>query len=172
MEKVPYLIFGVIATVYGFGVYYVLPLAMLSYKLGLILQVFFFILLGYLLGLIMFAVNLQKVMENLMLRVFLFWEQPSMVVLIRNNLKSHSQKNKLTSTVFSMAIGFLIFLMVQYRLLRQQNDTQRVKSYGSYPYFHAPDTLSRVDIEAAEDALRGNMDLVEGFTWASFDATH
>jgi hypothetical protein len=76
--------------VYGFGIYYVLPLALLSYKLGLILQVFFFILLGYLLGLIMFAVNAQKLMESLMLRGLLFWEAASMRVLIRNNLKAHS----------------------------------------------------------------------------------
>ena len=57
-------------------------------------------------------------MERLILKVLLFWEKPSMNMLITNNLKSHSIKNKLTSTVFSMALGFLIFLMVQYRLLR------------------------------------------------------
>jgi hypothetical protein len=161
VQKVPYIIFGLITTVYGFGIYYVLPLALLSYKLGLILQVFFFILLGYLLGLIMFAVNAQKLMESLMLRVLLFWEAASMRVLIRNNLKAHSQKNKLTSTVFSMAIGFLIFLMVQYRLLRQQNDTQRVKQYGAYPYIAVPNTQMRIDIEGVERAIRNNPDLVE-----------
>lgn len=118
-QMVPYLIFGVIATLYGFGVYYMLPLALLSFNLGLILSVFFFILLGYLFGLILFAINAQRVVENLFLKVFLFWEAPAMKALIRNNLKSHTQKNKLTSTVFSMALGFLIFLMVQYRLLRQ-----------------------------------------------------
>jgi hypothetical protein len=58
-------------------------------------------------------------METIVMSVFLFWERPAMKKLIANNLKSHAIKNKLTSTVFSMAIGFLIFLMVQYRLMRQ-----------------------------------------------------
>ena len=115
---VPYLIFGIIAFLYGLGIYYMLPLALLSFNLGLILQVFFFILLGYLLGLILFAANAQRLMERLILKVFLFWEKPSMTLLIKNNLKTHSVKNKLTTTVFTMALGFLIFLMVQYRLLR------------------------------------------------------
>ena len=50
---VPYVVFGVVTTLYGFGVYYLLPLSLLSFNLGLILQVFFFILLGFLLGLIL-----------------------------------------------------------------------------------------------------------------------
>jgi FtsX-like permease family len=57
VNTVPYLIFGLITSLYGFGIYYLLPLALLSFKLGLILQVFFLILIGYLFGLILFAIN-------------------------------------------------------------------------------------------------------------------
>ena len=54
---VPYLIFGVITFLYGFAIYYLLPLALLSMKISLILNVFFFILLGLLLGLTLLALN-------------------------------------------------------------------------------------------------------------------
>jgi hypothetical protein len=54
---VPYLIFGIITFLYGFGIYYLLPLSLLSLKLSLILQVFFFILMGLLLGLTLLASN-------------------------------------------------------------------------------------------------------------------
>lgn len=53
----PYLIFGILTSLYGFGIYYLLPLALVSFNLGLILQVFFLILLGYLFGLILLAIN-------------------------------------------------------------------------------------------------------------------
>ena len=131
---VPYVVFGVVTTLYGFGVYYLLPLSLLSFNLGLILQVFFFILLGFLLGLILIAINAQSLVETVLMHLFLFWEKAAMKKLILNNLRSHRVKNKLTSTVFSMALGFLIFLMVQYKLLVQQNQYEMLQYYGSFPY--------------------------------------
>jgi hypothetical protein len=55
---VPFLLFGTISFLYGLGIYYLLPLSLLSLKLQLILEVFFFILLGLLLGLTLLAINL------------------------------------------------------------------------------------------------------------------
>lgn len=118
MKIGPYLIFGVLATTYGMSIYLLLPLALLSFNLTLILEIFFLILIGYLFGLILIAINAQRLVEIGLMKVLLFWKAPAMKALIANNLKAHQVKNRLTSTVFSMAIGFLIFLMVQYRLLR------------------------------------------------------
>ena len=53
-----YMVFGSIAVVYGMSIYYFLPLAMLSFNFALILQIFFSILVGMLLGLSMLAFNL------------------------------------------------------------------------------------------------------------------
>lgn len=57
MNIVPYLIFGIITFLYGFSIYYLLPYSLLTLKLGLILEVFFFILMGLLLGLVLLAIN-------------------------------------------------------------------------------------------------------------------
>ncbi len=53
-----YLLFGSIAVLFGITIYYGLPVAMLELNLGLILSIFFMLLLGLLLGLVLIAVNL------------------------------------------------------------------------------------------------------------------
>lgn len=114
---VPYLIFGIITFVYGLGIFYLLPLSMLSLKVSLILQVFFFILIGLLVGLTLLAINLQRFLEIILTHVLLFWERQSMKLMILNNLKAHSLRNKLTSSIFSMTLAFNIFIMVQFNLI-------------------------------------------------------
>lgn len=56
-------------------------------------------------------------METLITHVMLAFEHQSMKRMILNNLKAHSLRNKLTSTIFSMALAFNIFIMVQFRLI-------------------------------------------------------
>jgi hypothetical protein len=53
-----YIVFGVVAVIYGLSIYYFLPLAMLSFNFGLVLKIFFFILVGMLFGLSLLAFNL------------------------------------------------------------------------------------------------------------------
>ena len=56
-NMIPVIIFGILAVGYGFSIFYLLPLSMLSYDFSMILKVFFFILFGMLLGLCMVALN-------------------------------------------------------------------------------------------------------------------
>lgn len=51
-------IFGVIAVIYGLSIFYYLPISILELNFKLILSIFFFILLGMLLGLTLLASNL------------------------------------------------------------------------------------------------------------------
>lgn len=53
-----YIVFGLTGIIYGLGIYYFLPLAMLSFNFALILQIFFAILIGMLYGLSLLAFNL------------------------------------------------------------------------------------------------------------------
>ena len=71
MNIVPYMIFGIITFLYGFSIYYLLPYSLVSLKLSLILEVFFFILMGLLLGLTLLAINLQRLLETLITHVLL-----------------------------------------------------------------------------------------------------
>lgn len=55
---VPYIIFGLITFIYGFSIFYTMPLSLLSMKLSLLLGIFLFILIGLLMGLTLMAMNL------------------------------------------------------------------------------------------------------------------
>ena len=111
-----YIVFGVIGVTYGLGIYYFLPLAMLSFNFALILEIFFAILIGMLYGLSLLAFNLQRFMEILLTYIFLFWEKSSMRQMIFKNLTAHKLRNKMTSIIFSISIGIVIFLVVIYKL--------------------------------------------------------
>jgi hypothetical protein len=53
-----YIVFGLLSVAYGLGIYYFLPLSMLSFNFSLILRIFFLILLGMLFGLTLLSLNL------------------------------------------------------------------------------------------------------------------
>jgi uncharacterized membrane protein YhaH (DUF805 family) len=108
-NRIPYIIFGLITFIYGLGMFYVLPLSLLSMKLSLILGVFLFILMGLIAGLTLLAMNLQRLVEVALTYSTLFWEKPSMLMMVLNNLRTHQMRNKLTSAIFSMSLAFNIF---------------------------------------------------------------
>jgi len=56
-ELFSYLVYGSTGVISGIAIYYLLPLAVLNFNIGLILQIFFFILLGMILGLTLIALN-------------------------------------------------------------------------------------------------------------------
>ena len=85
----PYILFGTIAVSFGIAVYYFLPLGLLSMNIGMILAIFFSILLGMMAGLTLLATNLQGILEILLVYAFFFWERKSMRTLLRKNLGSH-----------------------------------------------------------------------------------
>lgn len=110
--KLPYLIVGFIAAAAGITVYYVLPLSILTFNLGLLLEIFFLILIGMILGLTMIAFNLQRVIELIVVYTLLFFERQTMKILVLKNLSAHRESNKLTSIIFSLSLGSIIFIIV------------------------------------------------------------
>ena len=54
----PYLLFGSISVIFGVLVYYFLPLSILKMNYGMILYIFFLLLLSMMLGLTLFVTNL------------------------------------------------------------------------------------------------------------------
>ena len=73
----------------GISIFYLLPLAILNFDIALILQIFFLLLLGMILGLTMIAFNLQRILESLIVNVLLFFERSSMKLMVKKNLISH-----------------------------------------------------------------------------------
>jgi hypothetical protein len=92
------LIIGVHALLFGVVVYYLMPLALISMNFGLLLQVFFIILIALFIGLTMLALNMQRLTESLLASVFFLllipFEPPSMSKLVKNNLRAHLLRNR------------------------------------------------------------------------------
>ena len=82
----------------------------------MILRFFFLILLGMLLGLTMLSFNLVRFLEILIVHIFLVFEYKSLKGLVLKNLESHKTRNKMTSLIYALALGFIIFLVVSYNL--------------------------------------------------------
>jgi len=97
---------------YGIAIFVFLPVALLQFNLGLLLSIFFFILLGMIFGLSLLATNIQPVFEVFAVKILLFWEKTSMKQLILKNLISHRVSNKQTSIIYSLTVGSVIFLFV------------------------------------------------------------
>ena len=90
---VPYLLFGGISVSMGVTIYYFLPYCLISNNASLLLNIFFFILLGLIFGLTLLAVNLRGLLEKILIYALLFWEKKSMRNLIRKNLIAHKRTN-------------------------------------------------------------------------------
>merc|ERR1719469_691386 len=84
---------------------------MLELKVGLLLSIFFILLLGMLFGLVLIAVNVQSILEQFLLTILLFWEKKSMRTVLRKNMIAHKKKNKLTAIIFALSLGCIIFLL-------------------------------------------------------------
>lgn len=109
---VPYILFGTIMVLFGISIYYFLPLGLLTTNIGMVLGIFVTILMGMMLGLTLFVVNMQGILEILLVYILLFWERQSMRQLLLKNLAAHKSRNFLTSIIYSLTLGCIIFLLV------------------------------------------------------------
>jgi hypothetical protein len=107
-----YLVFGFISVLTGIAIFYLLPLAVLNFDIALILQIFFLILLGMILGLTLISFNLQRLLELAIVNFVLFFERASMKMMIKKNLIAHRESNKLTSIIYSLTLACIIFVVV------------------------------------------------------------
>jgi hypothetical protein len=167
----PYIAIGLIVVTYGISVYYLLPLALISMNLGLLLHVFFMILMAMFQGLIMIAANVQRIVTSVVTHLLfsiMVWEKPSIKALVLANLKAHSLRNRGTNFIFASAIGFTIFLLAQYKLILQQNEMDRMQKSGTFPYI-STSYYSMLTPEGIEPILSKNLGKIEAFTWISFD---
>ena len=92
-DVIPYLLFGTVSIVFCASIYFGLPLSILANNIGLILTIFFIILMGLLLGLVMLATNLQSAFEFLLMHILLFWETNALKMILKKNMVNHKQKN-------------------------------------------------------------------------------
>ena len=153
--------------VFGFLIYYLLPLSLLSFNLALFFNMFFGLLLGLLFGLILLALNFQHMLERLLLRLFFFWERPQIPFIVRKNLIAHRARNRKTSIMFALSLGFIIFITVAYameitsarfRELQQNGQSVTASVRGGAAYWD-------MDAVADYEQFLAKSPLVEDWAW-------
>ena len=123
VKMVPFIIFELLYVTFVVIIYIILPTKLLSLNLGLILNVFFFILFALILGLTLSVANIRGFIEITMTYVLFFWERKSMIILIEKNLIAHKHTNKLTSIIYALTLGCIIFLCVALNLVIMSTET-------------------------------------------------
>lgn len=102
--------FALISSVFGIAIYYLLPLALLSFDFVLLINIFFFILIGLLVGCIVLSLNIQYILEKSVIFLFFFWLRAGIRAIVVKNMASHRIKNRRTSVMYGLSIAFVIFV--------------------------------------------------------------
>ena len=87
-------------------------------------------------GLTLLVANLRGFIEVIMTYLLLFWERKSMRALIKKNLIAHKHTNKLTSVIYALTLGCVIFLCVALNLVLSTTE-----GIGSGPTFQYADLV-------------------------------
>jgi hypothetical protein len=157
-----FLAFGSLSFVYGLIVYYVTPLALLSLDFATMLSIFLFVLAGLLCGLSLLAFNFQRFLEIVFTRMFLFWETASMRMLVLKNLDAHRSRNKMTALIYSISLGFIIFLVVSSSLVLTSTQKEALQESGAYLQFSA-NFENMISPQAFDGILKEHADIIEDF---------
>lgn len=148
----PMIVVGVCLAVFGFLIYYMLPLALISFNLSLLLYIFFGLLIGMIFGLALLALNVQHLLERLFVLVFVWWwETPAVVSVVLKNLVAHRLANRKTTLMYSVSLAVIIFISVSFSLQIQSFIYQTRQSNGALLVVNTPS-----DMHALESILESN----------------
>eukprot|EP01119_Soliformovum_irregulare_P020807 TRINITY_DN6797_c0_g1_i1.p1 TRINITY_DN6797_c0_g1~~TRINITY_DN6797_c0_g1_i1.p1 ORF type:complete len:1024 (+),score=319.29 TRINITY_DN6797_c0_g1_i1:58-3129(+) len=126
------ILMGVMTTGFGVGVYYLLPYALLSFNLGLLLNLFVVLLIGLLLGTTMLAINFQNILEKILIYSLLWWERAAIRDLVGKNMIAHRMRNRKTTMLYAVSLAFIVFVQVSYSLQMESFLYQLQQRNGAY----------------------------------------
>lgn len=113
-------------------IYYLLPKGLINQNVGLLLFIFFIILEGLLIGLILLSYSFQYIFEKIVAYASLFWVNKTDFMLTLKNLSSHRFKNRRSSILYALSVSFIIFVSVGLQIQLQTIYNELLKKRGSY----------------------------------------
>ncbi|KRX00113.1 hypothetical protein PPERSA_07220 [Pseudocohnilembus persalinus] len=162
--------FALVATLFGISIYYFLPLSLLSLNIGLLINIFFWILIGLLVGFILLMLNIQYLLERMVVVITLVFLKSAQKSIILKNLAAHRIKNRRVAIMYSLSIAFIIFVWTFSIIQMKSSDYQERREEGTYltveysgPYVSESPFLPIDDFEKilTEDLK----DYIESFSW-------
>lgn len=129
--SVPLLCAGVLLGGFGFGIYYVMPLSLLSFNLALLLNLFVLLLVGMLLGMVLLSLNVSYMLERAVLLVFFFWDADAVTEVAVKNMGAHRPRNRKTAVLYSLSLAFIVFISTAYNTQIDSFVTQVEQEFAS-----------------------------------------
>ena len=150
-----------------FLAYYFFPLALVTQQFGLMLNIFFLILFGMLLGLVLLSLNVENLLEHGLTFLLLFWENAACRLLILKNLVAHRGRNRKTTIMYAMSLGFIIFIAVSFAMQIQSATYQQLQRGGAKfkVLTQRTEFVNRPDLMVAFETIARNEPMVERFGW-------
>lgn len=131
-ERQTIIVFGILTFLYGASIYYFLPLSLLSINLNLLLFIFLWILIGILLGFIILSLNIENLLQKFFTHLFLFFSSSYTKLMILKNLATHRIRNRQTSMMYSLSVGFFIMITVGLDIELKSLTLQKLLKVGAY----------------------------------------
>lgn len=91
-----------------------------------------------------------------------------MKLMVNKNLTAHRMRNKMTSIIYSIALGFIIFLIVSYNLQLKSIQLNQLNRKGAYLWIQS-DNNEMINVTQMDPVLKENKDIIKSFTFASFN---
>ncbi|EDR29721.1 hypothetical protein, conserved [Entamoeba dispar SAW760] len=99
---------GLFITCFGFSTYILLPKSLLALNLSTMFTIFSILIICLLVGSILLIINIIPIIERLLLYLLYFWDKVGLSLTIKN-LLLHKTRNKKTSLLFALSLGFILF---------------------------------------------------------------
>ena len=166
--KMSLIVFGVITVGFGISVYILLPLALLSFNIQLFLGIFLATLIGFLIGLVLLTLNIQYLLEQLTVLLFLFFEKTALRKLTLKNLAAHRLRNRKTAVMYALALGFIIFLSVSYQMQLTTSTYQSLASRGVKLEVRLGQfEETTLPVSSLESIMDDYSDIIDSYSWVS-----
>lgn len=119
----------------------------------------------------MLALKFQRSIETAFTHLFLFFEQKSLRTLVLKNLVANRDRNKMTAIVYSLGLGFIIFLNIAQNTQIQTIRLHQAKYHVGYLELriHDPFVQGAIKPKHIEPALREHKDIIEDHSWITSD---
>ena len=82
------------------------------------------------------------------------------------NLSAHRNRNQMTALIYSLALGFLMFLSISCRMQIVVNIAEKLKWQSTYFNVKTLDTRT-FDVFKTELVLKEHADLIDEFSWVT-----
>eukprot|EP01114_Cavostelium_apophysatum_P013966 TRINITY_DN3496_c0_g1_i1.p1 TRINITY_DN3496_c0_g1~~TRINITY_DN3496_c0_g1_i1.p1 ORF type:complete len:1078 (-),score=280.91 TRINITY_DN3496_c0_g1_i1:34-3267(-) len=165
--SVPIFLTGLTFALFGFSIYYVFPLSLLSQNLSLLVYILVALLIGLLCGMVILTLNVAAILQNVMIHLFFFWDKSMIRQILQKNLIAHTMRNRRTTTMYALSLGFIIFLQVSYTLQVKSFLYQQEHSAGSFLKVYSKSSADISPLREDFEAMATNDSRIVNFAWVT-----